>query len=646
MRKHIEIFIVVFILLIPASLFSSGPGEKLKDLESTLSEKSGKEKILSLAKLTEYYSQRKPEKAMEYGKHALALLGKDPDDERKAEVLISLASAYKNKGEYKQSLTCSREALELSKGSGNEKAMARSLTMVGINQFYLAEYGEALISFKNAHQIFTRLGAKKEIASALNSIGITYDLLGSYETALNYYLQSLKIKEEIGDPKLIASTLNNIGVLYNVLDFPDHALRYFQRALKINREINKKNSIAISLTNIGNIYYKKKECRKALEYYNDALHIDEELGNQSGISDSLNNIGLTLFEEGRHEDAMKFYQQALAIREKAGDKRLIVRTLLNMAKVNEKKGSYNRAIQKLNEALAIVEKINVRAEMASVYKVLYQVYEKKGEQARAFHYMKKYQTLNSEIMDKKSREKVMEIEKRTQMEKKEREVELLKKNEEIQQMTIRKQRFVKNVFLIGAFSLFLVVLILYFLYRSKQRINNELKIVNQKLDRSARTDPLTGLSNRRDMIEKIIYEQNRISRITKPFSLVICDIDDFKTINDTYGHDGGDFILKELAKVLSLVLRKQDTPGRWGGEEFLLLLPETTVEGAVTLSGKIRETIESKSFNFNGIPLSLTLTFGVCAWDGEMELDECLKCADEALYEGKRAGKNRVVTAS
>jgi len=646
MRKYREFLITVLMVFIPLSLFSQAGGEQIRTLESNLHSQSGKEKILILAKLTEYYSQREPDKAVEYGEEALVMLKAEPDDELKATVLISLASSYKNTGDYKQSLACSREALELSKKSGNENPMARSLILVGINHIYTSEYSDALEFFKSALEVFTRLGGKKEIASALNSIGITYDLMGRYESALNYYLKSLKIKEEVGDPKLIASTLNNIGVLYNVLDFPDNALQYFQRALKINRKINKKNSIAISLTNIGNIYYKKKDYKKALEYYQEAFQIDEELGSQSGMSDSLNNIGLTLFGGGRHQDAMMFYRQALALRKKMGDKRLIARTLLNMAEVDKRSGSYNRAVQKLNEVLSIAGEVNIRGEKASAYKALYEIYEKKNDKSRAFIYLKNYQVLNREIMAKKSREKVMEMEKRAQMEKKEKELELLKKSEQIQHMTIRRQKLVRNAVIAGAFLLLLVVLVLLYLYRSKQRINRELEAANQKLDRSARTDPLTGLSNRRDMFEKITYEQDRISRVEKPFSLALCDIDDFKSFNDQYGHDCGDFILKELAVYLPVLLRQQDTLGRWGGEEFLILLPETTMEGAVTLSEKIREAVASKSFRFQGIPLSATLTFGVCAWDGKEPLDECLKRADAALYEGKKLGKNRVVVSN
>ena len=643
MRKENGIIVVSIVLLFFVFSITLWPVDKIKKLESALPNISGKEKIENLSELAEFYSRKDPKKAIELGNEALLLLETFPDNKLRISILISLGWSYKNIGEYKRSLECSRKSLKLSEEIGDDKLKARSLNLVGINYILTAKYADSLNCFVEAVNIFRLTGDKKEIASTLNNIGIAYDMTGSYESALNYYLQSLKIKEELGELTWIASSLNNIGVIYKLIDFPDKAIQYFERALEINRKLNKNSSIAITLTNIGIMYYQKADYSTAMKYYSDALRIDEELGNKRGISNSLNNIGLTLFGMGKPEEAMAYYTQALKIRKKLGDKKAIVRTLLNIAEVNRASGFLKEAIQTLKIVIEKGNNINAKSEMASAYEALYKIYEKRKNTRDAFDYLRKFQILNKEIVNNKAREKVLEIEKRNQMENKEKEIEILKKNKLIQQMTIRRQQFIKNVFFAGAFFLLIGVLILFYLYRSKKRINNELEVVNKKLDKSARTDPLTGLSNRRDMYEKITYELNRISRIKESFSLVICDIDDFKLFNDKHGHDCGDFILEKLAKYLSSLIRKQDTIGRWGGEEFLILLPETTLEGAVKLSEKIRKDIASKLYDFNGTKFSLTLTFGVCSYDREMEWSECLKSADDALYRGKKAGKNCVV---
>ncbi len=174
----------------------------------------------------------------------------------------------------------------------------------------------------------------------------------------------------------------------------------------------------------------------------------------------------------------------------------------------------------------------------------------------------------------------------------------------------------------------------------------ELSIAYQKMELLAKTDPLTQLSNRRDFLEKFQQEIIRFERSGKPFSVILSDIDDFKTVNDRYGHDCGDFVLVNTAKILKSMIRKQDYVGRWGGEEFILLLPETPWSGGVKVAEGIRKRIETENFSYKGHRLSITITCGVCVYNRGMDIDTCVKGADEALYSGKHQGKNRVALAN
>jgi len=174
----------------------------------------------------------------------------------------------------------------------------------------------------------------------------------------------------------------------------------------------------------------------------------------------------------------------------------------------------------------------------------------------------------------------------------------------------------------------------------------ELSIAYQKMELLARTDPLTQLSNRRDFLEKFRQEISRFDRSGKPFSVILSDIDDFKTVNDRYGHDCGDFVLVNTAKILKSMIRRQDSVGRWGGEEFILLLPETPLSGGEIVAEGIRKRIEAENFSYKGHQLSITITCGVCVYNRVMDIDTCVKGVDEALYSGKHQGKNRVVLAN
>lgn len=165
-----------------------------------------------------------------------------------------------------------------------------------------------------------------------------------------------------------------------------------------------------------------------------------------------------------------------------------------------------------------------------------------------------------------------------------------------------------------------------------------------EMERLATTDPLTKLYNRRKMRESLERERIRFARDQKPFIIAIADIDHFKKFNDTYGHDCGDYVLQEVSHLMKECLRKQDIVARWGGEEFLIMLPETELEGGVQAIDKLRETLAETKYKFEENEFSVTMTFGVTVFDGSQHIDGCIKAADEVLYAGKRGGRNRVVS--
>ncbi|MFW6241703.1 MAG: diguanylate cyclase [Thermodesulfobacteriota bacterium] len=171
----------------------------------------------------------------------------------------------------------------------------------------------------------------------------------------------------------------------------------------------------------------------------------------------------------------------------------------------------------------------------------------------------------------------------------------------------------------------------------------ELAAAHRQLELAARTDPLTGLFNRREMMERITAEVGRFQRNGAVFSLAIADIDEFKPFNDRYGHACGDRVLCAVADRMPDRIRRQDVVGRWGGEEFLVLLPDTALEGAAAAAENLRQAVRSTGCRWAGEELSVTVTIGVSEFQADMDADACLRVADNRLYAGKAAGKNRVV---
>jgi diguanylate cyclase (GGDEF)-like protein len=170
---------------------------------------------------------------------------------------------------------------------------------------------------------------------------------------------------------------------------------------------------------------------------------------------------------------------------------------------------------------------------------------------------------------------------------------------------------------------------------------------HRAVQRQALVDSLTGLANRRLCEAALEKEIGRADRLGEALSVVVGDIDDFKNVNDRYGHPTGDEVLREFARALQDTVREIDLAGRWGGEEFVVGLPGTDLAGGVRLAERVRAALAERTIQVpNGVRLHVTASFGVATFDGRGGLRELMAAADAALYRAKGAGKDRVATAT
>jgi diguanylate cyclase (GGDEF)-like protein len=188
---------------------------------------------------------------------------------------------------------------------------------------------------------------------------------------------------------------------------------------------------------------------------------------------------------------------------------------------------------------------------------------------------------------------------------------------------------------------------------------------HRQMEALAMHDTLTGLFNRRAVHDRALAELNRMGRGTAsgPLSVILLDLDRFKTINDQYGHEAGDRVLRVVAERLAQQLRSYDIVGRWGGEEFLLVLPGVDAAGASVVAERVRDSLAQTAVPVDGGSVTLTASLGVATIDevaagratplsgaqaaggDEPWLDRLVRAADQALYQAKRAGRNRVCVA-
>lgn len=187
----------------------------------------------------------------------------------------------------------------------------------------------------------------------------------------------------------------------------------------------------------------------------------------------------------------------------------------------------------------------------------------------------------------------------------------------------------------------LVLFCLLFTWKIKAS-HGKLTLQNEQLNELAHKDPLTRLMNRRNMNQILQQQMNLLKETGQRFSLILGDIDDFKKVNDTYGHDAGDYVLVTVSQIITNSVRKDEAVCRWGGEEILILV-HAPLEPAANTAERIRKNIAEYPFHYEGKDIPLTMTFGVSESIPGYRVEELVQQADEHLYTGKKSGKNIVV---
>ena len=453
---------------------------------------------------------------------------------------------------------------------------------IASNLSVLGRHDEAVRRFENALEILGEGGTPTQIAFLHRGIGVALVELESYQLALKHYLTALGASDAAGEPIESAKTAGNIGILYTSIGELELARDYHARALAGFEKGNFKPGIAGSLINLGSVAAKfgqraidagdaataRREHQTLRELNERALALFAELGNQRGVAYAESNIGLALDRLGQPRQALPHHQHSLSLRRDIGDMFGTINSLLSIATTLTSLQRYAEATASLDEAeaLAPAETFNLRKEVAAQRVGLA---EAQNDYRAALAAQREVTHLAALGADADQLSKIAALQDRFDAAHAAKQIDLLRSEAHIGELQLQRQRQVTrfSVLLAAlAVGLFLVLLSRYRVGVTSAR----------KLTVAARTDHLTGLPNRRHLIELMESEVSRVARGGRPFCLLMADLDDFKLINDRHGHDAGDAVLRETARRLRNAVRRQDSIARWGGEEFLFLLPDPT----------------------------------------------------------------------
>ncbi len=571
--------------------------------------------------------------------------------EQRVDLLNAIASRYIGT-DLQLSAEYGTEARQLASDIGYICGEAEAVRILGEAHFAESNYTIALPYFQELRGLYAKCGDRTLPPISPRRVGDCYYHLGNYDEGLKRYFESLRELEGLleqgceEDMRLrIGHQYGAIGNAYRFTGEAKKALEYYHKSLDLYEQEGYTIGIAGMNCNMGNIYQERQEYDKALDHFFRAKTVAEELSDNYLLTMAMTNIGSAYLDLGNPDESLGYFMESYEICEGGNRRRGILHNLTRIGDVYYKKGDYEEANRNYVNALSIAKELDDNNMLSSLNRSLSKNYEAVHDYNSALTHYKIHSSIKDSLLNVDKIKRLSELQIAYETEKKEKEIEILKKDKAAQDAMRR--------LLILAFCLALVaILLLASRYRLKVRTsieiekkNDDLTIAREKAERLSRTDDLTKLPNRRDITERIEQEQIRCQRSGNPFVLVLIDIDDFKSFNDRFGHDCGDLVLITLARLLLSLLREQDCVGRWGGEEFLLLCPETTLHGGQILAEKIRKSIQEERINCQQIDLSVTMTLGVSEFARGMSIDECIKRADQALYEGKETGKNRVVLA-
>lgn len=510
-------------------------------------------------------------------------------------------------------------ALAHSEALGDEEATEEALSTLGIIELDLSHFTKALGYFLAKYRLCSGRGDKRE-AVALCNLGVVYDYLGDYATSLDYHLRGWSISKGCGNTLGEKVSLNNVGYMHFRLGQYEEALTHYVKALTFGH-VGDSALHALLLDNIGLAYEKLGDYRSALSYQQESLSIREATGDRWGMGSSLDGLGSVYTALGEIAEAQHRLERSLALKEEVGNKKGQAETCILLGVLLTKEGRLERALHYLHRARETATGIGSQEDLYKAHRALAEAHKQGGHFREALEHCETYHKLRDGLLDEVSNQKVQSLRVRFETEQTEIERELYR---------------LKNVELAG------VIAELEASTRSLEEANEQKTVLMAQLEKQAHEDPLTGLYNRRYFAEQLARELGRARRFGSSLSAVLCDIDDFKRVNDTFSHALGDEVLRAVAGLLRENSRVVDTVARYGGEEFVILLPETSAPEAVVVCEKVRRAVQTYPWETLHPDLSVTLSLGVTDDTTVADAEALIALADAKLYKAKRHGKNKV----
>lgn len=485
---------------------------------------------------------------------------------------------------------------------------------------------EAEALFKEVADVDLRFRAGSLIANS-------YAITRNFKEGLRYLHQILPMRHRVQDKDIRHDGIDSAAALYNELGQYELGLMYAEETL-----FDKPNPRARCAAGFF---------RLQAQFHLGALPEGDE-STQLGIKQCLdigdklgaNFIRVVLARKhmgrGEHDAAIHLLENHLAEVEAVGYHRLLAEFHAVLAELKLAKGQAAAAQQHAQAIIDLQEVLPNSLSLVVANKVLYEVAERSGDPSSALVLYRRYaESERAHLSDVKARELAYEIVRHETLQK-DQQIQLLDQQNQVLQLRQRvQQQYLQNMGLLAVLLGSLAAAAGYWAYGVKR--------MHLSLRRFAETDGLTGISNRHHFTQQSEHSLAGCASAGGPAALILFDLDHFKAINDTYGHETGDWVLKQVADTCRAFCRRIDHLGRIGGEEFAILLHGCDLQAATRLAGDCRVRLSRIDTRASGYAFAVTASFGVSATSlSGYRLSALMSHADLALYRAKREGRNRV----
>ncbi|MEM7764110.1 MAG: tetratricopeptide repeat-containing diguanylate cyclase [Pseudomonadota bacterium] len=424
--------------------------------------------------------------------------------------------------------------------------------------------------------------------------------LGRFELAQRWAEEVIRLASLSGDDEMLGMGTYLLASTYARLNRPDDAVASYRKAATI---------------------------LKAGGYFDQYMR-------------AVNDLAMLQKFRGEYQASLQLFNELLPFAQAMNDQMVIVYALLEIGDVNRLLGNLSEAETVLLQVDRIIGAESKPQWEVFVHTYLADLYRQIGDVDTALKHNNELATHQAAVQTENAVARAAELEFKRMATEHQYQMALLDKEREIAEIAARSNRAVLVAVLFGMALLSLGVTWMYRRMREQSRANEALRASNRWLDEVARTDALTGMANRHALAERVA----RLQRRRIDYAMILMDIDHFKQINDKFGHDHGDAVLIEFAHRIQTRIRRTDLGVRWGGEEFLILLPETSQAEAHDVAQQIHAFIRREAIIVDGHHHRVTATFGIACVAGHDDFEAVFKSADEALNLGKREGRDRVAT--